>query len=396
MKLTRKMLFVMALACGVAVANIYYNQPLIGLLEHDFPGRLIRFVPTATQLGYALGLLLLVPLGDRFDRRSLISVQMLALSAALAGTALSSSAWTLVATSVLVGVTASVAQQIVPLAAELSEPGKRGRTIGFVMSGLLCGILLGRTVAGFVGKQFGWRTMFEVAVGLALVMSTLVYAVLPSCKAKSKATYRSLLISLGTLVWEERALLRAAGIQAALFASFSVFWSILALQLEDRFRLGSDIAGLFGLLGTVGILIAPLAGRAADRRGPHLVVGLCSVVMLLSWLVFGLWTTMAGLVAGVILLDFGQQGALVSNQHIIYSLRPEARNRMNTVFMVVMFLGGAAGSAAASFARQMGNWSYVSILGAALSLIPLAIQAVSKPASLTKTASSDHTISDHQ
>lgn len=215
MKLTRKMLFVMALACGVAVANIYYNQPLIGLLEHDFPGRLIRFVPTATQLGYALGLLFLVPLGDRFDRRSLISVQMLALSAALAGTALSSSAWTLVATSVLVGVAASVAQQIVPLAAELSEPGKRGRTIGFVMSGLLCGILLGRTVAGFVGKQFGWRTMFEVAVGLALVMSTLVYAVLPSCKAKSKATYRSLLISLGTLVWEERALLRAAGIQAA-------------------------------------------------------------------------------------------------------------------------------------------------------------------------------------
>jgi predicted MFS family arabinose efflux permease len=153
-----------------------------------------------------------------------------------------------------------------------------------------------------------------------------------------------------------------------------VCWTILALQLEARYHLGAAVAGLFGLVGTVGVLIAPLAGRLADTRGPQMVIRLCSIVMLLSWMVFGFWDSVAGLVAGVVLLDFGQQGALVSNQHIIYSLRPEARNRMNTIFMSIMFIGGAAGSAGASVAWQWGGWRLVCLFAAVLSLVPLGVQ----------------------
>jgi len=379
MLLTRGRLFVMALACGVSVANIYYNQPLLGLLQRDFPGSsMVRFVPTATQLGYALGLLLLVPLGDRLERRSLISAQMLALSGALILAAFAPPAWALAAASVVVGVTASVAQQIVPFAAELSAPEKRGATIGYVMSGLLGGILLGRTLAGFVGEHYGWRAMYKLAIGLTLSMAALVFTTLPRCQAKTQAAYGDLLKSLITIFREEPALRRAASIQTALFASFSVCWTILALQLERQYHLGAAVAGLFGLIGTVGILVAPVAGRIADTRGPRVVIILCSIVMLTSWMVFGLWSMVAGLVVGVILLDFGQQGALVSNQHIIYSLRPDARNRMNTIFMGIMFLGGAVGSAGASLAWQAGGWLYVALYGALLSCIPLLIQALSR------------------
>jgi predicted MFS family arabinose efflux permease len=339
----------------------------------------VRFVPTATQLGYALGLLFLVPLGDRLERRSLISAQMLGLSLALVFAAFSPTASALAAASVLVGICGSVAQQIVPFAAELSAPEKRGQTIGFVMSGLLCGILLGRTLAGFVGENYGWRVMFRLAIILTLLMAALVFATLPRYPAQTRATYSELLSSLITLFREEPALRRAASIQTALFASFSVCWTILALQLEKAYQLGASVAGLFGLIGTVGVLIAPVAGRIADKRGPHLVIALCSAVMLTSWLVFGLWSMVIGLVAGVILLDFGQQGALVSNQHVIYSIRPEARNRMNTIFMGIMFIGGASGSAGASVAWQMGGWTYVSIFGALLSTIPLVIQFFGKP-----------------
>ncbi len=379
MVLTRSVLLVMAVACGVAVANIYYNQPLLAMLQHEFAGsRIISFVPTATQLGYALGLLFLVPLGDRLERRSLISAQMLALCGALALAAVSPNAWMLALASIFVGITGSVAQQIVPFAAELSEPSSRGATIGFVMSGLLCGILLGRTLAGFVGQHYGWRAVFQFAVLLTFCMTVLVYARLPKYRSQSSATYRQLLTSLVTLFREEPALRMAVSIQTALFASFSACWTILALQLEARYRLGAAVAGLFGLVGTVGILIAPIAGRAADNRGPHMVIRLCSIVMLLSWAVFGLWNSMAGLVAGVVLIDFGQQGALVSNQHIIYSLRPEARNRMNTIFMSIMFLGGALGSAGASMAWQWGGWRLVCIFAAVLSLVPLGIQLIAR------------------
>jgi predicted MFS family arabinose efflux permease len=368
---------VMAIACGVAAANVYYNQPMLGIMEAAFPNQaaVIGLVPTATQLGFAAGLLLLVPLGDRFERRRLILMQFAALTLSLAAAALAPDAWSLVTASALVGVTSSVAQQIVPFAAELAEPNHRGATIGTVMSGLLCGILFGRVLGGAVGDHYGWRAMFWLGMLLAVAVGLVLAAVLPGSHPRTRESYGALLKSLRILWREEPELRRATMIQACLFGSFSALWTILALQLDVRYHLSAEIAGLFGIVGAVGVLFAPVAGKIADRRGPHAVIGIGGVIMLASWVVFGVWGMIAGLIAGVILLDFGEQGALISNQNVIYALRPEARNRLNTIFMGGMFVGGAVGSAGASLAWEFAGWEAVCAFGAALVAMALGLHA---------------------
>jgi predicted MFS family arabinose efflux permease len=370
--------FAMAAATGVAVANIYYNQPMLGIMEHDLPGPWTGLVPTATQLGYALGLFLLVPLGDLVERKRLIVIQFLLLAAALVVAAAAPSAGLLIVASLLLGVAATVAQQIVPLAAHLASPERRGATVGMVMSGLLCGILLSRTLAGFVATHAGWRAMFWLGVPMALAAGSWMAFSLPRSAPAGGLSYRQLIRSLKDLWLEFPALRLAACTQALLFAAFTAFWTILAFRLQEpQFRLGADIAGLFGIVGAVGILAAPIAGRIADKSGPHRVIALGAALALVSWLIFGLWTSIAGLVAGVILLDFAVQSALVSNQHIVYALRPEARARVNTIFMGGMFLGGATGSAAATQAWALGGWHGVAILGVALATVATVIQLAS-------------------
>jgi len=365
------LIFAMACASGIAVASIYYNQPMLGILDRSFPGRLtISLIPTITQLGYACGLLFLVPLGDLWERRRLIVFQFLALAAALLLAALAPSGLALLGASLLIGIGSTVAQQIVPAAASLASDRRRGAVVGGVMSGLLSGILLSRTLAGFVSAHWGWRTMFWLAVPMVVAGAASMALLLPRSQPAVSMGYGALLRSLLRMWREEPRLRRATWTQGLLFAAFSAFWTILALHLEQPvLHLGADIAGLFGIVGVVGVLAAPLAGRLADHRGAGPVIALGAFATLLAWLILAGWNSLMGLIVGVVLLDFGVQSALIAHQQVVYGIQPQARNRVNTLFMVGMFIGGSLGSSGAMLAWRGLSWAGVGAFGIILASI---------------------------
>jgi predicted MFS family arabinose efflux permease len=372
--LTPRLTAVMALAAGFAAANVWYNQPMLGLIARDLSASSgqVALIPTATQVGFAAGILLLLPLGDRMDRRRLILRQLGWLALALVAAALAPTMPALIVASAAVGAGACIAQQIVPFAAELAAPAARGRAVGAVMSGLFTGILLGRVLSGAIARHFGWRAMFGLAAVLALLVGALLAVALPRTRPSTSASYARLLLSVAELARRYPALRRAALVQAGLFGSFSAFWSVLALRLQaPPLSLGSDVAGLFGLLGVAGILAASVAGRLADRYGPRRVVGGGIVLTAASWPLFALLPGLAGLVAGLVLLDLGVQAAQIGNQAVIYALAPEARGRVNTFFMTVMFAGGALGSGAAGVGWLLAGWPAVCAVGLTLALLSL-------------------------
>jgi predicted MFS family arabinose efflux permease len=362
-------LLLLAIIAGVAVANIYYNQPLLDAFRQSFPGqkKWIAAVPAAAQIGYAAGMLLLAPLGDRHDRKQLILWQTVGTCLALLAVILAPNMLALAGASLAVGIFSTIAQQAVPFAAELAPARKRGQAVGTVMSGLLMGILLARTAAGVVGQHFGWRAVFSASIALLLLMALVIAAKLPSSKPTSSLRYGRLMLSIWHLAQELPALRQTSVTGGLLFAAFSLFWSMLALQLAGApFHLGPQAAGLFGLVGAAGALAAPYAGRFADRRGPHAIVALAIGLMLLSFVIFALsGRSLIGLVVGVILVDVGMQSAQISNQSRIYALRPEARSRINTVYMTSYFIGGAIGSAVGVSVWHAFGWVAACVTGLA-------------------------------
>jgi predicted MFS family arabinose efflux permease len=366
-KLSRPLILTMAIASGVSVANLYYSQPLLVDIQRTFHAsiRQVGFIPMCTQLGYALGMLMFVPLGDMVERRKLIVIMLAAVALALIAAAVSPSLVWLTVASLAIGVTTIVPQLIVPFAASLANPAQRGKVVGTVMSGLLIGILLARTVSGFVGAHLGWRAMYWIAAGLMALLALVLGFELPESRPSFSGSYLQLMRSLPTLIKEQPVLREAALIGALLFGAFSVFWTTLVFLLEvPPYHYGSQVAGLFGLVGAVGALGASFAGRFADKRSPVLLVGLAIVITILSYFIFSLFgLNLWGLILGVVLLDLGVQAGHVTNQTRIYSLSTDVHNRVNTVYMVTYFIGGSIGSALGSWAWSAWGWNGVSIVG---------------------------------
>jgi predicted MFS family arabinose efflux permease len=364
---------VVLLATGAAfsVASLYYSQPMLGALAADIGASdpAVGLVPTLTQLGYALGILLLAPLGDRYDRRRIILGKAAVLCVALLLAGAAPSIQTLWVASLATGLAATLAQDIVPAAATLAPDAQRGRVVGKVMTGLLLGILLSRVVSGFVAEHFGWRTMFVAAAVSIALLAIAMWRKLPAFAPTTQLAYGALLASLGALWRRHGALRRAALAQGLLSVGFSAFWSTLAVLLHGApYHLGSSIVGLFGLAGAAGALAAPLAGSIADRRGPervtHLGAGLAVVAFgamaLLPLLSVhgGLWL----LAISAVVFDFGVQGTLVAHQTIVYGLEPAARSRLNALLFVGMFIGMAAGAGLGSLVLAQWGWTAVTIL----------------------------------
>ena len=366
------MVVLLACTAGLAVANLYYNQPLLPAMARDLgvEPESIASVTSLTQMGYGLGILLIAPLGDQLERRRMMIVLLGIVACCLVGIAVSTQLWTVCLFSLLMGMNCVLAHVILPYVGQLAPPAQRGKLVGQVMSGVLLGIILARTVSGELGAALGWRAVFWLAAANSVVMAGVLAVSLPPSQGSNRLGYFNILASMARLFRTEPGLREAAFTGAAMFGCFSCFWSCLAFRLAaDPFHLGPREAGRFGLIGALGALAAPLVGRLADKRGPRFVIGASFALCAVAYAILGLFDhTIAGLVAGVIILDLGVQAAMVSNQTRIYGLVPGSESRLNAVYMVGYFSGGAIGSKLAAMGWARAGWPGVVAVGLAFVL----------------------------
>jgi predicted MFS family arabinose efflux permease len=363
----------MAFSVGAIVANIYYIQPLLSTIATAFRISVpqVGIVAMLTQFGAALGMLFFVPLGDTKERRRLIVSLLLAESLCLALMASAQNFVWLALASFGIGITTATVHVIVPFATHLASAARRGATVGAILGGLLLGILLARTFSGLLGAWVGWRAIYWLASALMLLLAVLIRTGLPVSKPELKLSWPSLMRSTAVLIRNEPVLREAATLGAIFFCAFNAFWTTLVFFLETPpYHYGSAVAGLFGLVGAVGAVCAPFIGRMADRYGARRNILISLIVTLFSFVILYLFGKhMSGLIAGVVLLDIGVQSGHVSNQTRIYGLLPEARSRMNMVYMVCYFSAGALGSYAGSVLWHRFGWAGVCGLGCVLLLV---------------------------
>ncbi len=382
--LTKLLILVMSIACGLTVANLYYIQPLLGDIAKTFhvDQLSIGFAAMLTQIGYAIGMIFILPLGDIKEKRNLIVIMLLFSVISLMSMFFSSNIYILTISSFAVGFTSIIPQLIIPLAAQLSNPQQRGQTIGTIMSGLLIGILLSRTVSGILGSYLGWRIVYLIAAIMMFALMLILRKLIPLCNPISDIKYSELLKSMIHLIKTEPILRESSLNGALMFSAFSAFWTSLIFLLESsHYNMGAEAAGLLGLVGVSGALAAPLVGKVADKRGSRFAIGICIVVVIVSYLLFFLFGfKIWGLVLGVILLDLGVQSCNVSNRARVHSLNEETRNRLNTIYMVSFFLGGAFGSFLGSYSYSHFGWYGVCTFGIITQILALIIHNISKKA----------------
>ena len=386
---SRAKIVMMAIIAGAVITNIYCTQPILPLIKAGFGVDLttVDLVAAAALLGFSTGLALLLPLGDRFDRRKLVLGQIaLAFFFGIAA-AVSPSIWTLIAASFGLGIVSCVPQQLVPFAAVMSHPHQRGRSVGTVVSGIMVGILLGRTVAGVVGATYGWRAVYGLEAAFMVPVFVAAATLLPRGVPSTNLSYGRLLASLWPLARDHRPIRESMMVQALLWACFNAFWvNLAALLATGPWHLGSAWAGGFGIIGAAGAFAASLGGHISDRRGARHVVGLSIGTVTLAYLLLsGANSSLALLVIGVIVLDIGVQAGLVSNQTRAFAVDPKAQGRINSLYMTATFFGGAIGTVVSGWLMSRFGWTGIVAFGIALGLVAAAIHWI---AASGKTAAS--------
>ncbi|ELD3312369.1 MFS transporter [Enterobacter hormaechei] len=375
--LSPALILLMSVATGLAVASNYYAQPLLDTIARafDLSASSAGFIVTAAQLGYAAGLLFLVPLGDMFERRMLIVSMTLLAAGGMLITASSQSLTMMIIGTALTGLFSVVAQILVPLAATLASPEKRGKVVGTIMSGLLLGILLARTVAGLLASLGGWRTVYWVASVLMVIMALALWRGLPKVKQENHLNYPQLLASVFSLFTRDKLLRTRAILGCLTFANFSILWTSMAFLLAaPPFNYSEGVIGLFGLAGAAGALGARPAGGLADKGKSHMTTSAGLVLLLLSWA--AIWyghVSVLALIIGILVLDLTVQGVHITNQTVIYRVKPDARNRLTAGYMTSYFIGGAAGSLISASAWQHAGWTGVCAIGAIVAAINLLV-----------------------
>ncbi|KMQ68316.1 MFS transporter permease [Chryseobacterium sp. FH2] len=374
-RISRTVIWLMAIISGLVVANNYYNQPLLALISNDLKisESAAGKISVLTQLGYAAGLLLIVPLGDKFLRKKLILIDLLLVFASLLWMAFASQLWMLYAASLLIGTTSVIPQLFVPIAAELSSDEERSGNIGLVMSGLLLGILLSRFIGGIVGELWGWRAMFGIAAGIMILVWIAVYKMLPEIQPNFRGTYKELMRSVAYLAKSQPILQLASFRGAMAFGSMCALFTTLVFHMEKPpFNAGSSVVGSFGLAGAVGALAAAKVGQLQKYLDLNRIIFYSLLVVLGSWaFTYFAGETYWGLIAGVILVDLGVQSSHIMNQTNYFLIKSNAVNRLNTVYMVSYFIGGSLGTWTASIAWQQAQWAGVCFVGTTMGLSAL-------------------------
>lgn len=375
MTMTPAMVMLFAFCCGAIVANIYYAQPIIELIAPDIglSSTAASLIVSLTQIGYALGLFFLVPLGDLLENRRLMLVTTVVAILSLLGAAFAEQPNVFLLVSLLVGFSSVSVQMLIPLAAHLAPEASRGRVVGGIMGGLLLGILLARPIASLVADHFGWRAVFGSAAVVMIGISVVLATTMPKRLPDHRASYGQLLFSLWTLLRTQPVLRQRAFYQACMFATFSLFWTAVPLELSRNHGLSQSQIAIFALIGAIGAIAAPISGRLADAgytRIASLGALLFGALSFLPGLVHPAYSVIGLAITGVV-LDFCVQISMVLGQRTVYALDAASRSRLNALYMTSIFIGGAIGSAVASPLFDHGGWTWVLIAGTALPLIAL-------------------------